>query len=351
MDILLLVARLLLAGTLLIAGVAKLRDKEGTRDTLLAFGAPASLALPLAAAIPLAELVAAGLLLASNTATWGAAMALGLLTLFTLAIVSNLRAGRKPDCRCFGQLSSAPISRWTVARNALLALIAALVLWAGPGASIGGMLQALSTIELLALLVGIATVALLAANVWLLYHTLRQQGRMLLRLEALESRYGRSEVPITPRSQPSVGETAPDFRLIDLGGNPASLTSLLAKGEGLILVFLEGGCRSCETLLPDIRACQRDQRARITVATVLLGPGERLLERARQYGVEHVLHLGGRRLAELYGVRRTPSAVFIGSDGEIASPLGEGAAAVRALLEEAPAGAASPLHDPARSGA
>ena len=351
MDILLVLARLLLAGTFLIAGLSKLRDKAGTRDTLLAFGAPASHARPLAAAIPLAELVAAGLLLASSTATWGAAMALGLLTLFTLAIVSNLRAGRKPDCRCFGQLSSAPISSWTVTRNGLLALIAALVLWAGPGASIGVMLQALSTIELLVLLLGIAIVALLAVNAWLLYHTLRQQGRMLLRLEALESRQGGREEPITARSERSVGEAAPTFRLVDLGGNPVSLESLLAKGERLVLVFLEGGCHSCEALLSDIRACQRDQRARITVATVLLGPQERLLERARQYGLEYVLHRGGRRLAELYGVRRTPSAVLVRSDGEIGSPLGEGAAAVRALLAEAPAGAASPLHDPARSGA
>ena len=351
MDILLLVARLLLAGTLLIAGVAKLRDKEGTRDTLLAFGAPASLALPLAAAIPLAELVAAGLLLASPTATWGAAMALGFLTLFTMAIVSNLRAGRKPDCRCFGQLSSAPISRWTVARNGLLGLLATLVLWGGPGASIGGMLQALSTIELLALLLGIAIVALLAANAWLLYHTLRQQGRMLLRLEALESQQGRPEEPITARSERSVGEAAPTFRLVDLGGNPVSLESLLAKGEGLVLVFLEGGCRSCEALLPDIRVCQHDQKARVTVAAVLLGRHERLWEQARKHGLEHVLHRGGRRLAELYGVRRMPSAVLVRSDGTVGSHVGEGAAAVKALLAAAPAGAAGPPHDPTRSGA
>ena len=54
--VLALVARVLLAAVFAVAGAAKLRDRPGTRQAVVDFGAPERLAGPLAVLLPLAEL-------------------------------------------------------------------------------------------------------------------------------------------------------------------------------------------------------------------------------------------------------------------------------------------------------
>ena len=128
LDALLLASRLLLAAVFAVAALAKLADREGSRQAVVAFGAPRPLAAPLALALPLAELAVAVLLLPAATALAGALGALGLLLLFSAAIALNLVRGREPECHCFGQLHSAPAGPRTLVRNGLLAVVAALTL-------------------------------------------------------------------------------------------------------------------------------------------------------------------------------------------------------------------------------
>ncbi|HEX2272480.1 MAG TPA: MauE/DoxX family redox-associated membrane protein [Acidimicrobiales bacterium] len=127
----LLVTRLALAALLVAAGVAKLADQAGSRRAAEDFGVPGGLAAPVALGLPVAELAAAGLLLVSPTARWGGLLALLLLAFFAAAIGVTLSKGRTPDCHCFGQLHSAPVGWWTLARNVVLAAAAAWVVVAG----------------------------------------------------------------------------------------------------------------------------------------------------------------------------------------------------------------------------
>src|SRR5688500_11058416 len=127
MSAFLLFLRLVLAATFAVAGVAKLVDRAGSRQSLREFGVPAPLALPLAVLLPMAELVCAFALLPASSAWWGATGALALLSIFIIAIAVNLVRGRTPDCHCFGKLHSEPVGWTTVARNAVLAGIAAVV--------------------------------------------------------------------------------------------------------------------------------------------------------------------------------------------------------------------------------
>src|SRR5437868_2403025 len=138
MGILLLLARLLLAVVFVVAGLAKLADRAGSRQALVGFGLPAALAAPLGILLPLAEVAVAVALLPAASAWWGALGALALLLLFVAGIGFNLARGRTPDCHCFGQLHSEPVGWTTLARNAILAAIAAFVVWQGranPGVS------------------------------------------------------------------------------------------------------------------------------------------------------------------------------------------------------------------------
>ena len=127
MDTAILFARLLLAAVFVVAGVAKLADREGSRRAVADFGVPAALAAPLGILLPLAELAVAAALIPTATAFWGGVGALALLLLFVVGIGANLARGRKPDCHCFGQLHSAPAGSTTLARNGVLAAVAAIL--------------------------------------------------------------------------------------------------------------------------------------------------------------------------------------------------------------------------------
>src|SRR3712207_1671392 len=192
MNIALLVARLLLALVFAVAGAAKLADREGSRRAIVDFGMPSALAAPLGLLLPLGELVVAAALLPASTAWWGALGALGLLSVFVVGISINLARGRTPDCHCFGQLHSAPAGWKTLARNGALAAVAGFILWegnyGGAGPSALSWVGALSATQLLGLLSGVLVLALLAGQWWFLVHLLRQNGRLLVRLEAVEDR-------------------------------------------------------------------------------------------------------------------------------------------------------------------
>jgi Methylamine utilisation protein MauE len=186
----LLIARLLLAGVFLVAGAAKLRDRDGSQRAVVEFGLPSALAAPLGLLLPLAELAVAATLIPTSTAWWGAVGALALLGLFVGGIGINLARGRQPDCHCFGQLHSAPAGWKTLGRNAAFAAVAVFILWAGfdgAGSSAVAWLGALSSAQLAVLVGGLMVLCLIATQWWFLLHLLRQNGRLLGRLEALES--------------------------------------------------------------------------------------------------------------------------------------------------------------------
>ena len=97
MTALALIARVILCVVFALAAGAKLTDLRGTREAIVAFGAPARAAGTLAVAIPLAEIATAVLLLPAGTAVAGAIASLGLLAVFSAAVAVNIARGRAPE--------------------------------------------------------------------------------------------------------------------------------------------------------------------------------------------------------------------------------------------------------------
>jgi hypothetical protein len=272
MEVVLLLARLLLAVVFIISGLAKLADLEGSRQAMVDFGLPAPFARFGGRMLPLLELVLALALLPTVSAWWGALGILVLLAVFVTGISFNLARGRKPDCHCFGQLSSKPIGWTTLVRNGLLMAVAGFILWQGPdqvGPSAIGWLGELTTAERVGLVGAIIAFALLGAMLWFMTQLLAQNGRMLLRLEALEARLADPDRPIAPpaASAPStapvmqglaVGSRAPAFSLAGLHGEVITLDALRAPGKRIMLIFSDPQCGPCNTLLPDIGRWQRE---------------------------------------------------------------------------------------------
>ena len=184
---------MILFAVFLVAGFAKLADRAGAREALLAFGVPPRVVAPLAIALPVAEMVVAVALLVPASVPAGAVAALGLLLCFCAAISLAMLRGERPQCHCFGQLHSAPAGAGALVRNTLLAGLAAAVLVVGsndPGPSGVAWLGTLTGGELLVLAGGVALAAALLGVTLFAAELLRRHGVVVARLEALEEHTG-----------------------------------------------------------------------------------------------------------------------------------------------------------------
>jgi thiol-disulfide isomerase/thioredoxin len=345
-SIALLFARLLLALVFAIAGAAKIADHQGSRQAIVDFGIPSALAAPLGLLLPLAELAVAATLLPTSTAWWGALGALGLLLIFVAGISINLARGRKPDCHCFGQLHSAPAGWKTLARNGVLAVVAGFVLWEGydgAGPSALSWLGALSTVQLLGIIGGVLVLALLAGQWGFLVHLLRQNGRLLVRLEAVEATLagGGGVAPsqngsAVPQAEGlPVGSTAPEFSLSGLHGETLTLDALRSSGKPVMALFTDPGCGPCNAMLPDVGRWQEEHAQKLTLALVSRGEVEENKTKAQEHALSNVLLQKDWEVSESYKVRGTPSAVLIDPDGKVASPVAGRAEGIRGLLSYA----------------
>lgn len=351
MDLALVAARLLLAVVFAVAGLGKLTDRAGSRQALTDFGVPPAFAGPLGRALPLAELAVAVLLVPTATAWWGALAAVGLLSAFTAALVGTLAQGRAPDCRCFGQFAAAPIGPATVARNVVLVGLAGFVAWQGrldPGPSVFGWVGLLSTAEQVTLAVGLIALGLLAAVVFLLLQVVAQQGRLLLRLDALEQGLAATGALAAPggSAEPApglpIGASAPDFQLPDLDRAEVGLADLLATERPVLLVFTDPHCGPCTALLPDLGRWQQEQAELLTVAVISRGSIEESRAKAAEHGVTTVLLQHAYEVADAYQAHETPAAVLVQPDGTIGSALARGGEQIRALMAQAMDGSVAP---------
>jgi methylamine dehydrogenase accessory protein MauD len=342
MSYALLFFRLLLAAVFAAAAAGKLTDRPGSRQALIAFGVPDRLAGPGGVLLPFLELAIAVLLLPIPTAWASATGAFLLLGSFLLAIGISLARGRRLDCHCFGQLHSAPAGWSTLARNAALAGAAGFIVWHGradPGPSAVAWVSELTAASRIGLAGAGVGLALLTIQSALLFQVLRQQGRILLRLQGLEAgpieHAARAQAPEPQATELSIGAPAPTFRLGGLIRETVTLEALKTLGKPVLLVFTNPYCAPCQALMPEIGRWQRDLADRLTIVLVSEGGAEENRRYSAAHGVNQILLQTKREIAEAYRIWGTPGAVLIGRDGAIASPGAQGADAIRALVAQA----------------
>jgi peroxiredoxin len=203
---------------------------------------------------------------------------------------------------------------------------------------------------------------------WLGWQLLRQNGRILLRLDELEKRlnefeFGEDQAP----AELPAGAEAPAFELPDLIGKRHSLAEY--RGQPILLIFFNPGCGFCREMLPNLaqlpqpvavqtpRSSGRESapsempgsQSRLTpAATAPDGNGAdhpRLLilttgdaEKNRRFFAGHkincpVLLQSDGDVAKAYQANGTPSGYLISPEGRIASNLAMGADALLALAD------------------
>ncbi len=332
MSVAVSLSQLVLAAVFVVAGAAKLVDRDETRRAVAGFGAPAPLQAPLAVALPLVELAIAGALFVPALARWAALAALALLLVFCAVIVRALARGSAPDCNCFGGLTQTEVGRGTLVRNLALGGLAAFAAFgteASTGA-LGWIGHVAARDRVAAIVIGVLVAALLALA-WFCWAVLRQNGRLLLQLDAQASELGSGPMP--PDLPPlAAGERAPDFAAATLDGDAVSLSSLLAPSLPVALVFADGHCGACEQVLAEAAKADGD---RATVAVVMRGDGAAAREKASALRLPLVIGDPDDAVFGAYRVRGAPGTLLLDPEGRVAKPVQMGSNPARDALASA----------------
>jgi hypothetical protein len=338
MTAIVLTCRLALATVFGVAGTAKLADRQGAATALERFGMPPRLGRIAAPALGGLELAIGVGLLLPRTASSSAAAAIVLLGVFAVVLGAQIIRGHAPECRCFGNLSSAPVGWRTLRRNAFLALVALAVL-------VGADWRADAWIadrDAATLIVGAVAMVLavaLAGVLTIVFALLRQRGELLQQVDVL-SATGGLDIRRHDQGLP-VGRLAPAFEAAAAPEDePRSLADLLRPGRPVVLVFSDPACAACHRMLPEVTRWQATYAGRLTIVVLSRhtgdhGTGERIPDALVQ---------SGDAAARAYRIKATPSAVLISPEGLIAAPMAGGADAIAALV--ASAGAADPVVEP-----
>jgi peroxiredoxin len=188
---------------------------------------------------------------------------------------------------------------------------------------------------------------LLFVGAWLSFQLVRQNGRILVRLESIEKRMAprRSEKPQEPRGL-ALGTVAPDFELPDLAGERHKLSKF--RGKDLLLIFFNPKCGFCTKMADDLAALPLDgENGRAIPIVVTTGDLQDNLQLVGRHGIRcTVLLQKEMEVAAQFHAQGTPMGYRIDKEGRIASALTIGAEELLKLAERAPlVGRGSP--DPA----
>src|SRR5262245_29499717 len=178
---------------------------------------------------------------------------------------------------------------------------------------------------------------LLFVGAWLGFQLVRQNGRILRRLEAIEKRTAprRSEKPREPRGL-TVGTVATDFELPDLAGERHKLSEF--RGKDLLLIFFNPQCGFCTKMVDDLAALPLDdENGRAIPIVVTTGDLQDNLQLVGRYGIRcTVLLQKEMEVAAQFHAQGTPMGYRIDKEGRIASALTSGAEELLKLAERAP---------------
>ena len=200
---------------------------------------------------------------------------------------------------------------------------------------------------------------LISLGIWLGFQLVRQNGRLLLRLETIEKRLAptavvdqidaavprNGSVPGGGKGDPSLarsrlnrdglkaGVTAPDFQLPRLDGGELSLADL--RGGRVLLVFSDPDCGPCDELAPRLQEIHL-QRSDFQVLVVSRRDVKANRAKVAALGLTFPIVLQQSwEISMKYAKFATPIGYLIDEQGILASDLAVGVGPILALVGEA----------------
>jgi peroxiredoxin len=198
----------------------------------------------------------------------------------------------------------------------------------------------------------LVVVLLSQITLWaVVYQVVKQQGRLLLRLDQLAAppiATDTSSMPIGVQGDDvaarpvspvglAVGAVPVPFRLRDLTGRSVDLENL--RGHPLLLIHWNPGCGFCELIAPDLARMQTDlERTRMVLVSHGTADANRALANAHGLTCPILLQDGAPQVS-LFAALGTPVAYLLDEQGRVARPLAVGAEPVldmaRAVVADA----------------
>jgi peroxiredoxin len=180
-------------------------------------------------------------------------------------------------------------------------------------------------------LLGVAVLALFS----LVLQLVRQQGRLLLRLDELEAR---AAAPARSGERSPIGlpvaAPPPGFRLPDLSGGEVALEDF--AGKRVLLVHWDPQCGFCRRIAPELSQLQeRLKKRRTELVLVSYRDADTNAALASEHGLNcRILLQPDDRTVEVFERLGTPAAYVLDEKGRIAKSLALGADQVLALARE-----------------
>jgi peroxiredoxin/predicted Fe-S protein YdhL (DUF1289 family) len=174
-------------------------------------------------------------------------------------------------------------------------------------------------------------------GLFLLYQIIKQQGRLLLRLDGIEQHLG----ILAPAKRPAmpaglaVGKPFPPFKLPDLDGKDVALEDL--RGKKVLLVNWSPQCGYCMRIAADLAKLQQAFLAHNTVlAFASFGDAAANRKLAAEHGLNGLFLLQKDSAGiEAFQGLGTPVAYLLDEKGQVAKPLAIGADRVPVLARYA----------------
>src|ERR1700690_2733527 len=187
-------------------------------------------------------------------------------------------------------------------------------------------------------------------SIWIgFYQLVKQQGRILLRLDALERNPTASDHnSVGPPEDTALegltsGTAFPNFELPDLSGKTRALADF--RGKCLLLIHWNFDCGFCEAIADDLARLETDLEGH-NAQIVLLASGDESFNRehAASHGLKSlILLLKERETPEPFERQGTPVAYFVDEQAQVAAPFASGADQVLALARRIASGGAQAI--------
>lgn len=178
---------------------------------------------------------------------------------------------------------------------------------------------------------------LILISIWIgFYQLVKQQGRILLRLDALERAKASARGSAEPQEHAAVeglslGAVFPGLELPDPSGQTHTLSEF--RGRRLLLIHWNFDCGFCEAIGDDLAHLESDLELQNALIVLLAsGDGSFNRDHAASHGLKSmILLLDEKEIPEPFKHKGTPVAYFVDEEGQVAAPFASGADQVLAL--------------------
>jgi peroxiredoxin len=182
---------------------------------------------------------------------------------------------------------------------------------------------------------------LILISLWLgLYQIVKQQGRILLRLDSLEQKAQGAgvglEKPAEATEPPGLPLQSdfPAFKFPDLAGRTVALEAF--RGKRVLLVHWNFECGFCDSIAGELSALETGfQKQNVQLVLLTFGDAKSNREQAAEHGLKcPILLMKDEDRAAPFANEGTPVAYLLDEEGRVAAPLARGADRVLALALE-----------------